>query len=253
MKEFSVFGCGTIRMNRRGLPVGLKEDKKMSRGEFDFRTSSDGILVVKWMDNKGVLVASNFHSSEASVVKRTQKDGNEEEFVCPLAVKEYNMYMGGVDKADMLIAAYGLNRKAKKWWHRLFFGLIDRTVVNAYIAYSKITATKLPLLHFLRDVALGLITLSRPPRIGRPLNNPYESPLPKPKKQRRGGYSVSDSIPLNNVGSHYLVYVNERGRCEVCSQKKIQSRPHSKCKLCNIFLCSNEKKNCFLLFHDIND
>ena len=36
--------------------------------------------------------------------------------------------MGGVDKAGMLCALHGIGRKSRKWWHRIFFGLIDRTI-----------------------------------------------------------------------------------------------------------------------------
>ena len=51
--------------------------------------------------------------------------------------------MGGDDKADMLISSYGLSRKSKKWWHIIFFGLIDRALCNAFIAFNKITKAKM--------------------------------------------------------------------------------------------------------------
>ena len=46
------------------------------------------------------------------------------------------MHMGGVDKHDMLRQLYGSDSKSKRWWHRLFFGLLDMVVVNSYILYS---------------------------------------------------------------------------------------------------------------------
>ena len=251
LKEHGINACGTIRSNRKGLPIDLKKDKEMERGDVDCRVSSDGLLVVKWMDNRSVLVASNFHATNIMSVDRTQKDGSKKAFPCPIAIKDYNAFMGGVDKADMLAALYGLSRKSKKWWHRLFFGLVDRTVINAFIAYKNLLHDNDPLLTFIREVALGLIALSRPPRVGRPLSSPCPSPVPAIKKRRKGSYSVCNSLRLQNVGIHAVVYVKERGRCEVCTTNKIQSRPHSKCKFCNVFLCSNEKKNCFNEFHEI--
>lgn len=63
---------------------------------------------------------SNFHGSEVTSVKRKQKDGTSKEVACPAVVRDYNQMMGGVDHADQLKAAYGLNRRSKKWWHKLF-------------------------------------------------------------------------------------------------------------------------------------
>ena len=52
------------------------------------------------MDNKPVTVVSNFHGTDTAKVSRSLRDGSKKEFDCPLAVKEYIMYMGGVDLAD---------------------------------------------------------------------------------------------------------------------------------------------------------
>ena len=48
-------------------------------------------------------------------------DDSKKEFDCPLAVKEYNIYMGGVDLADFRCAVNGRSRKSPKWWYRIFF------------------------------------------------------------------------------------------------------------------------------------
>ena len=154
------------------------------------------------------------------------------------------MFMGGVDKADMLCGLYGVSRKSKKWWHRMFFGLLDRTLINAFIVFSKVSMEKLSLLNFLRSVALSLVALPKPPRMGRPLASPCPSPVPA-KKRPKGAWSVNDTARLEQVGLHYVVYDQDRGRCEVCSRKGVQSRLHTNC---NVFLCSNEKKIVFLIF-----
>ncbi|GFO49955.1 hypothetical protein PoB_007646000 [Plakobranchus ocellatus] len=85
--------------------------------------------------------------------------------------------------------------------------------------------------------------MSRPPKVGRPFKSPCPSPsLGRPdanggiKKRRKGNFSVSDAVRLQEL------YRAERGRCEVCSSHGVQSRPHSKCRMCNVFPCSNEKK-----------
>ncbi|KAJ8881476.1 hypothetical protein PR048_017957 [Dryococelus australis] len=62
----------------------------------------------------------------------------------------------GVDHADQLRTEYGLDRKSKKWWHRIFRGLLDIIFVNAYVVYCYIFQ-QLPLLQFRRATTTGLI------------------------------------------------------------------------------------------------
>ena len=176
-----------------------------------------------------------------------QRDTSRLEFPCPAAVKDYNSYMGGVDKADILFSIYGVGRKSKKWWHRIFFCLVSRTLNNAYVVYKKLIAPPIRSLEFHRNIAQSLITLSKQPKIGRPLSKPSHGLT---KKRRKVSYSVPDSIRLQNIGAHDVIYKSERRRCKVCSKRSIQSRPHSKCYMCNVFLCCNEKI-CSKKFHNL--
>jgi Transposase IS4 len=57
------------------------------------------------------------------------------EVPCPNIVSYYNRYMGGVDLVDQLKGYYGIDRKSKRWWIRLFFHFVDLAVTNAYILY----------------------------------------------------------------------------------------------------------------------
>ena len=98
------------------------------------------------------------------------------------------------------------------------------------------------MLDFRRIVAQELLTLARLPRAGRPALTTAPTKIHK----RSIEYSIERFVPLQNRGAHRAVYVTERGRCDACSKDKIPSNPHSKLSICNIFLCCNEKNNCFL-------
>jgi len=50
---------------------------------------------------------------------------------------DYNTYMSGVDHCYK-----SLNRKTTKWWKRLFFCLLDMSVVNAVILYTTVFPEK---------------------------------------------------------------------------------------------------------------
>ena len=45
--------------------------------------------------------------------------------------------MGGVDLADAKRTVYSCSRKSKKWWHRMFYFVIDVCLVNAHIILSE--------------------------------------------------------------------------------------------------------------------
>nr|CAH7713909.1 unnamed protein product [Callosobruchus chinensis] len=151
--------------------------------------------------------------------------------------------MGGVDHADQLRTTYGLNRKSEKWWHHLFWGFIEMAFINAYIIYCE-SREKISTLEFRRSVSQGLIIMSETKGKRKSLNPVI--------KRRKYNYSVSDDVRLGNRGSHWVIYDTKRNRCEYCSAQGIRSRPHSKCSSCATYLCCNEKKNCFILYHEMN-
>lgn len=73
LKSKGIYAGGTVRINRFSNPPvpSDKELKKRNRGSYDEVVSTDGIVLVKWMDNRSVCLASNFvGSGEEDTVKR---------------------------------------------------------------------------------------------------------------------------------------------------------------------------------------
>ena len=106
--------------------------------------------------------------------------------------------MGGVDKADMMRTLYGYKRKSVKWWHRLFWGMIDMTVVNAHVIIQEVK-TKSPLLDFVRSVATTLLAYGKAKRLMPP---------------------VSRAIPATAVvgrGIHWPKFTEQRGLFFSCT------------------------------------
>ncbi|XP_063594848.1 piggyBac transposable element-derived protein 4-like [Penaeus indicus] len=145
--------------------------------------------------------------------------------------------MGGVDKHDMLRQLYGTNRNSMKWWHRIFFGLLDMSIVNAYAVYKE-THPSLSVFNFRTELARGLLTYTKDRKArGTP-------------KRRKTEYSIPSSVRFTNTGVHWPKFTQKKGRCEVCSKKGIESRPISTFSHCGIHLCCNATKNCFFEFHN---
>lgn len=132
----NILACGTVNQARKNLPK-LCEDKQLERGEFDFSVSDHRISVYKWKD-KCVNFISNFHSPEDTVsVQRREKDGTKIQVQCPKILPDYNSNMNFVDNFDRLKSDYGLDRRRKKWWPRIFFHFLDCCVVNAYLHHTQ--------------------------------------------------------------------------------------------------------------------
>nr|XP_004210406.2 piggyBac transposable element-derived protein 4-like [Hydra vulgaris] len=247
--QHEVYCCGTIRSDRKYLPKNLKSDKMLQSGDFDYGVSAGRLVFYKWKDNKSVTILCNFHGTEHATVLRTQKDGTRKDFNCPISVKHYNTFIGGVDMVDQLISSYGLSWKTKKWWHQIFFGLIERALCNSFIAFNKITGAKMKSLLYRRMVAQSLITRGRLSKVGRPLISlTLQGPL---KKRKSLTYSVSSAIRKENLGVHWPKFDSKRGHCEVCAQEKRVARPHIKCSACEVYLCLIDKKNCFAEYHEL--
>lgn len=118
----------------KNLPKNQILDKNMQKGESEGRLSSTGVSWIKWRDNRTIQFLSNYHNPDhITTCNRKAKDGSKIVINCPQAVKDYNQHMGYVDKADMLKSCYQINRKSRKWWHRISFHFVDVVVCNSCI------------------------------------------------------------------------------------------------------------------------
>lgn len=97
----------------------------------------DDVLVMglKWHDKHLVALLTIIHDDNMISKSRWRKGGGQQVVQKPSCIEEYNSYMGGVDKAGQLVQYYGCNNVSKKWWKRVFFHMLDVTLVNAYILY----------------------------------------------------------------------------------------------------------------------
>ena len=99
-----------------------------------------GLAAVKWLDQKGVHLLSNFAGSQPQSTasqynKKTKTYGT---IVCPKIVKADNRFMGGIDSFDLYIALSRTKTKSNsKFYRRIFFQLMDMSVVNSWLPYRR--------------------------------------------------------------------------------------------------------------------
>ena len=108
----------------------------MARGESKWCTRNS-VGYVKRKDTKILHVMSTAFSPNAILnAKRTQKYGTSALVECPQSVLEYTKRMGGVDRFDRSRGHYSVSHKARRWWIRILYFLLDTAVVNSFILYQ---------------------------------------------------------------------------------------------------------------------
>ncbi|CAK1592408.1 unnamed protein product [Parnassius mnemosyne] len=250
--ELGILSIGTFRQNRtRGCILkDDKEMKKMPRGSVDMKVCEEKkIVLVKWFDNKGVLLGSNYTGVEPmGVCKRYFKDKKEyREIPCPNIVKEYNKHMGGVDLADMLVAIYRTIYKTNKWYMPIFSQLLDVAINNAWLLYRRECGLKtgvddhIALKAFRFKVAQEMSSY-----IPKALAENVEPPnrvnqrriISRPIATRPEAESRYD-------GKEHFPKITTKGRCRL----RVKGKTTFLCIKCNMRLCIQQNRNCFYTFH----
>lgn len=152
------YATGTVRADRIGLPTALAKKSlyaKSPQGHLEWRMhASKKLSAIVWVDKKPVLVMSTvappIHGvgEECPVVSRRVGSVRKDVETSPMHY-QYTTYMRGVDVADQLRGEYSSQVRTHKWWHRLFFFLLDTTVVNTWKLHcaQSLTLGNRPLSH----------------------------------------------------------------------------------------------------------
>ena len=223
LQEVKLYCCCTTRQNRQLFPAELK-DLTLKMGEHR-RKMIGAVEVVVWKDKKNVSFLNNIYSQNETQVNRRQRDGSVVPVTSPLCAAGYNMHMGGVDLADQKRKAYTCSRKSEKWWFRLFWFLVDISVVNAHIL-SVLTPGSKQLTQ--KEFRLQLATTY----------------LEKYNCRKRT-WAKASSVPMPT--EHTLQrLVNRRRRCRKCAQEGHKNRfVQYECPECDVGL----HPECFIAYH----
>ena len=257
LKDHGIHAVGTIRANRlQGCPLeSVKDLTKQGRGSYDYRVDlNSAIIIVRWMDNSVVQLASNFVGvNPVGKIDHWVKSANARSQVdCPQIVLHYNKSMGGVDLADMLIQLYRIEVKTTRWYIKVFWHMVDIAKVNSWLLYRRHqNQLNIPLkkpktlANFTKEIAAGLMhtnkSLTEAKGCGRPKRSSIEA-------SRHGGKKPAIATPCSDVRfdqyGHWPIPTQDKKRCRLC-----QSYSRITCEKCGIHLCLNGSRNCFKTFH----
>jgi len=95
--------------------------KAVPCGKCDYVTSDDGILALRWKDNKIVtlLLTDTGMEPMSSVHRYCSDTKRKDEVSCPAVIKSYNANMEGIDQSDTLVHLYRNPMRSKRcvWLH----------------------------------------------------------------------------------------------------------------------------------------
>lgn len=188
------------------------------------------MCAVTWYDNKPVSLLSTACSpidgSKSLFINRWHMGGHIEIPASPVLL-HYQEHMRGVDVHDQLRGYYSLQRRDHKWWHKIFFHILDQSFLNAWILYKKAMVSRgtqpISHLHFYVEIA-NILT---------------EVPTAKPT-------CMPDAHVPNPGKLHYtMAWKGHEGRlrrvCVVCKRRR-----QWYCPTCNVSVCMG---NCFVIHH----
>lgn len=141
LRELGIYCCGTLRKNR-GEPKAFKTFTKsdIKKNDVCFMHKED-IAISYISDKKKFMFISTFHSSTTSNLtlnpSPTKNNVRTYHYVSKIPfVKDYDKYMGGVDKFDQYISNYCLDRKTDRWSFRFSTFLLNIQIQNSFIAFK---------------------------------------------------------------------------------------------------------------------
>jgi hypothetical protein len=224
--EKGIMGTGTLRANRKYVPRAIYAKtitKKQKMGWVDYQMHEEGKLCcMVWKDKQAVVLLST-HANPvpplgSKLFVRRKIGGMKKKILTTPMHLQYTENMRGVDAADQLRGVYSCLTRSHKWWHRLFFYMLDTTICNMWIIHSDLSFRFLqePLTHqnFQLQLAKDLASTWKGRKLGYSIFSPYIPSAHGPK--RRG---------------------KKRGNCRICGQ-----RTNQWCPGCQGHTC---KGNCY--------
>lgn len=211
--------CGTLRRNRKYLPNNAISSN-ISKGQC-IRRRKGRVMVLKWCDNRDVMMLSTFHSGK--MVASGNKNQKGEKVIKPDCVISHNKSMFGVNCRDQTTSYYSPLRTRLRWYRKVVLHFIDMALANAYILYRKKGGNKQQgwfRAEVIRDLLkTGSIDKTAPsPGIYFPLGSP-------------------DSLRLQ--GRHFLEHIpgsaqkpHRTRRCVVCSSQGRRKESSFHCVVC---------------------
>jgi hypothetical protein len=286
-----IYLTGTVMKNKLGVDTSLlmKQTGKLARGFFKWSIDfQNHVAQVCWFDRSVVFLCSSIHAirSTLGVMRLTW---NEVEGYCskpmqaPEMALEYNGGMFGTDRGDRIKLSRRCscerNLFSKRWELRLFWGLMDFALANAFILYRffHVSSNHSKWFQNLCNGMFYYIKNNMPGPLPQGMKMDTRKAPPKtPSRSAKSPVSVGSTVSVDESTEDEAMDVptehirwwfkgDYKRSCYVCKKRGIiNSRgkereegdgkrrinyPRSKsgCKVCNVALCNDQ--TCWDVMH----
>jgi hypothetical protein len=232
LERVGIRSCGTVRLNRAGLPCKAKAMRAEMKALEESQTKAwqkGNLGCLAWRDNKStVLILSTHRKVDDMATVDQQRGPNHPSTVTkPQVVVDYNQHKCHVDTVDQLRQYYAMQRKSRKNWPSLAWWLIDMCIINAYTLWCLDTKAEITQLDFRRallqqlDAAFGSAATTH--------LHPGRPPASRPNE------------------GHWPKHTHRTLECQRCSRGRAgRKRSEVMCEQCGVHLCLEP---CFKLYH----
>ncbi|KAB7507119.1 hypothetical protein Anas_11487 [Armadillidium nasatum] len=149
---------GTLRTRKKNIPREVL-DAKLRKGDIVSKEDENGIVVLKWKDQRDVRLLTTKHRTEMVETGSISSDIEEIDENQP-------------DISDQMTSYNTPLRKALKWYRKLSFAvLLCLAVVNAWIVYNSIKGKKTQIKSFRESITRALLGVELPKRNPKPKCN----------------------------------------------------------------------------------
>lgn len=256
MEKLNLHATGTIMQNQISNQTTIKfnKDFNMDCGESQ-QFVCEPVTVVKWKDNKSVIIASNCTGVDETInVKRWDKSNKRyTDVAVPKIVHNYNQHIMGAHVLDQQLEYYRTFNKTKKWTLKVIMYFLDLALVNSWRLYSNdctsnnfVKNQTMPLLDFLMDVADTLSSTPERTRIEEDDDNYLSVAHQDHKKYRR---AIAPSAAKRHDGYEHYPISDDIKAPRACRMENCSSRSKMRCEKCDVYLCLSRDKNCFKNYH----
>jgi len=230
LDRHKINSCRTVWPNRRDMSSDFgPKHLKLKRGDVRVRTRG-GLTALVWKDRWDIYMLTNMDPPPA---EGNFCDSNRP--MKPDDVVRYNRHMGYVDNSDRMANSYSMCRHTFKWTTKLFFHLLDLTVLNSWILLSSCGA-KYTHWDFRLLLVRNLIE-----EAGKSQDRPT------PRLVGRPSAAATNVLRLESRhNQHWPAKSSTNVHCRVCSFRGQRKRTVYMCARCEVGLCVVP---CFAEYH----
>uniref|UniRef100_A0A8C9Y958 HTH CENPB-type domain-containing protein n=1 Tax=Sander lucioperca TaxID=283035 RepID=A0A8C9Y958_SANLU len=250
--EQKIYACSSFPPPSAILPRALWDDGSLHRpGDFLQRRCGP-LLATRWRDAKEMgCLSTNAPPGEADTVwRRSQtKVGGLDPIDRPMAFRLLQENMRGVDICKQLLACNPLGGvPLDRHWRRLFWFLVNLSIVNAFIVLRESRKENPP-----PWVTDGLFTqVNFRKRLGNQLAKCAQKSFEALEMASvRVARAVARPVDAPLKQRHHMVKIsNISKRCRNCNRKNVRHESVYGCGVCNANLC--KQSSCFWEFHNLS-